>query len=168
MCQLPFTCCRSASSHSTRHPRSREVQKPANHAQLCSQQLNVMTMRGGNWLFEDTDQDGSATWPKCRAAPQRSAWGRGNVCQKLTEDTKSSGWCHRTDGWVTAERPWVPWIPPRSWVSPVSAGALLLSYSAFPRGARDQKSVLSPNMLLQTWAQGTLPCSRGAVGCSGC
>lgn len=66
-------------------------------------------------FFWDKDQDGSVTRPRCGAALLLSAQSDGKFFQRLTADTKQSGWCHRRDGWFPAERPWLLWIP--SWGS---------------------------------------------------
>lgn len=32
------------------------------------------------------------------------------ILPEPTADTKQGGWCHRTDGWFPAERPWLLWF----------------------------------------------------------
>lgn len=106
----------------------------------------------------------SVTWPRCGAAR--------NVCERLTEDTKHNDQCHRSDGWVPAET--LPALDSNSeglGIPSTQRGTqgtpyFILSLLLHQRGSENQ--VLTHNTLLQTWAQGILLCSRGAVGCSMC
>lgn len=163
-CPFPFKCCKSAFSQ---HQTS-EAKRNPNASKLCTALFSSAQWheaRGGNCLSEDKDEDGSLTWARCGATLLHPARGGGNICQRLTEDTKSGGLCHRSDGWVPAERPWLlscgagcPLYPQGDPGHSLYCGLL------FPAGPGIRKSVLSPNMLLQTWAWGLLFCSSGAVG----
>lgn len=166
-----FKCCKSAFSHSSGHPRPREVQMQANYVQLCFYQPNVMKMRGGNCLFEDKTT---------MVLSLGQGAGQPHGAQPRVVEMSARGLLRTQNRAAGTQKRWLgPCWETLASLDPARGagcpqypqgypGHSLFHTLPFPVAKRIRKSVLSPNTLLQTWAQGILVCSRGAVGCSGC